>query len=434
MDDRSIHEIVNEIAPLLIDRAPGKIFQFDTATLAIDFGLRQQGYLFISAEPSLPRIHLIQRRVRDLEKQSIPLNQFGVSLRKELANPRLISIAKDAGDRVVRLSFAGEDDFGETKQRTLIAQLTGRSANLILLDAARTVIHAARPIDIAGQRVGERYARPSVGAQPETKSTRLLDQIRSGESSSPSEAADAYFMSLLAQRAHESRANAAHAQLRKKIAQRQKLLKQLQNDLESHANAGEHKRIGDLLLANLSTAKRKGNRVALIDYFCDDARPVEIELDDAVSLQEEAQRRFALYQRSKRAVGQVASRIDAVKKELRDLQSKQESLEQALSEQPAIAAGLSSSSQPGSTGEAKKDKHLPGIRRHPSSDDFEILVGRTSKVNDHLTLKIAKPNDLWLHAADYGGSHVVVGNSTRKKGSHPTLIETAQPSAWFFPA
>ena len=355
MDDRSIHEIVNEIAPLLIDRAPGKIFQFDTATLAIDFGLRQQGYLFISAEPSLPRIHLIQRRVRDLEKQSIPLNQFGLSLRKELANTRLISIAKDAGDRVVRLSFAGEDDFGETKQRTLIAQLTGRSANLILLDAARTVIHAARPIDIAGQRVGERYARPSGGAQPETKSTRLLDQIRSGESSSPSEAADAYFMSLLAQRAHESRANAAHAQLRKKIAQRQKLLKQLQNDLESHANAGEHKRIGDLLLANLSTAKRKGNRVALIDYFCDDARPVEIELDDAVSLQEEAQRRFALYQRSKRAVGQVASRIDAVKKELRDLQSKQESLEQALSEQPAIAAGLSSSSQPVSTGETKKD-------------------------------------------------------------------------------
>src|ERR1041385_3331236 len=160
MDDRSIHEIVNEIAPLLIDRAPGKIFQFDTATLAIDFGLRQQGYLFISAEPSLPRIHLIQRRVRDLEKQSIPLNQFGLSLRKELANTRLISIAKDAGDRVVRLSFAGEDDFGETKQRTLIAQLTGRSANLFLLGTGQTIIQAARPTDIKGQGIGERYARP----------------------------------------------------------------------------------------------------------------------------------------------------------------------------------------------------------------------------------------------------------------------------------
>jgi len=56
MDNESIHEIVNEIAPLLIGRAPGKIFQSGPAALAIDFGLRHQGYLFISAEPSLPRI------------------------------------------------------------------------------------------------------------------------------------------------------------------------------------------------------------------------------------------------------------------------------------------------------------------------------------------------------------------------------------------
>jgi len=169
----------------------------------------------------------------------------------------------------------------------------------------------------------------------------------------------------------------------------------------------------------------------LIDYFSDDAAPIEIELDDAVSLQEESQRRFALYQRSKRAVGQVASRIDAVKKELRELQAKQESLEQALSEPPAIAAGLSSSSKPASADKSEKTKRIPGTRRYVSSDGFEILIGRTSKDNDHLTLKIAKPNDLWLHAGDYGGSHVVVRNSTRKEVPPRTLIEAAQLAAWF---
>jgi len=431
MDDQSIHEIVDEIAPLLVDRAPGKIFQFDPVTLAIDFGLHHQGYFLISGEPSLPRLYLIQRRVRDLERQSTPLNQFGLSLRKELANTRLISIAKDAGDRVVRFDFAGEDELGETKQRTLIAQLTGRSANILLLDERQVVIQAARPSDIAGQRNGERYTGPSSEAKREVKSSELLDQIRSENFSSPSEAADAYFTSLLAQRAHDSRAKAARSHLRKKIAQQEKLLKQLQNDLESHAAAHEHKRIGDLLLANLSSAKRKGNRVTLIDYFSDDASPIEIEMDDAISLQEEAQRRFALYQRSKRAIGQVTSRIDVVKKELRELQSKQESLEQSLSEPPAVTSGLSSSPKPALAGKSDSPTRIAGTRRYNSSDGFEILVGRTSKDNDHLTLKVAKPNDLWLHAADYGGSHVVVRNSTRKEIPHRTLIEAAQLAAWF---
>jgi predicted ribosome quality control (RQC) complex YloA/Tae2 family protein len=431
MDDRSIQEIVNEITPLLIDRAPGKIFQFDPATIAIDFGLRHQGYLFISADPSLPRIHLIQRRVRELERQSVPLNQFGLSLRKELANTRLISLAKEAGDRVVRFDFAGEDELGATKQRTLIAQLTGRSANMFLLDTGQAVIQAARPTDFSGQRIGERYVRPGGKAKQGTKSSDLLDQIHGGASSSPSEAADAYFTSLLAQRTRESSANAARSQLRKKIAQQQKLLKQLQSDLESHANADDHKRIGDLLLANLSTGERKGNRVTLIDYFSDDAAPIEIELDHGVSLQEEAQRRFALYQRSKRAVGQVTSRIDAVKKELQELQAKEESIEQALAEPPPVAGRLSSSTKHPLSDKSAGPKRIPGTRRYISADGFEILVGRTSKDNDHLTLKVAKPNDLWLHAADYGGSHVVVRNSTRKEVPHRTLIEAAQLAAWF---
>jgi predicted ribosome quality control (RQC) complex YloA/Tae2 family protein len=48
-----------------------------------------------------------------------------------------------------------------------------------------------------------------------------------------------------------------------------------------------------------------------------------------------------------------------------------------------------------------------------------------------LTFKIAKPGDLWLHAADYGGSHVVVRNSTRKEIPPRTLIEAAQLAAYF---
>jgi predicted ribosome quality control (RQC) complex YloA/Tae2 family protein len=81
--------------------------------------------------------------------------------------------------------------------------------------------------------------------------------------------------------------------------------------------------------------------------------------------------------------------------------------------------------------ERLRDKKIPGTRRYFSSDGYEILVGRTARDNDHLTFKIAKPNDLWLHAADYPGSHVIVRNSTRKDVPYRTLIEAAQLAAHF---
>jgi len=445
MDDASIQEIVNEITPLLVDRAPGKIFQFGPMAMAIDFGLRQHGYLFVSVDPALPRLHLINRRVRDLERQSTTLNQFGLALARDLSHTRTLSILKDPLDRVVRFQFAGQDELGEKKATTLIAQLTGRSANLFVTDEQQTIIQAARFTDNSGQRPGERYTPPAGEAKPHSRPTKLFDLIHNGEFSSPSEAADAYFTSRLTQREFESRANAARAQIRKRISQQQKLLGTLQSDLASHADAEEHKRAGDLLLANLSSAKRKGDRVTVIDYFSENAAPIEIELDESTSLSAAAQRRFALYQRSKRALKQIASRIVEVQREIHKLQSEQKKLEDQLASadpqnNPTSLAQLQVTKGPRTTdtrlGLAPKRpsgaaKRVPGTRRYVSSDGLEILVGRTSKDNDHLTLKIARPNDLWLHAADYGGSHVVVRNSTRKDVPHRTLIEAAQLAAYF---
>src|ERR1041385_5447246 len=214
MDDASIQEIVKEIIPLVIGRAPGKIFQFGPTAMAIDFGLRQHGYLFISVDPTLPRLHLIKRRVRDLERQSSPLNQFGQTLGRELSHTKTVSIVKDPRDRLVRFHFAGQDELGEKKATTLIAQLTGRSANLFVTDEEQTVIQAARLTGNSGQRIGETYTPPASEAKPQSRPTKLFDLIHHGGFSSASEAADTYFTSLLAQREFESRANAARGQIR----------------------------------------------------------------------------------------------------------------------------------------------------------------------------------------------------------------------------
>jgi len=339
MDDESIKAIVAEIAPLLLGRAPGKIFQLGPLSLAIDFRQREHGYLLISAEPGLPRLHLIKRRVRDLEKQSTPPNQFALTLRKELSNTTLRSVEKDAGDRVVRFRFAGRDELGQPKEPTLIAQLTGRSANLFLLDSHGVITHQLRSGRVPGQHLGEGYQLPGSG-EPRRRGSSLivregsigetLEPHRVGQFDSLSEALDVHYNALLDQQAFDAHASAARADLRKKISRQQRLLKQLQEDLAGHADAEQQKRLGDLLLANLSTARRSRNRVKLIDYFSADAPLIEIELDEKVTLPQEAERRFALYSRSKRAAKQIKARIQATQTQLASLRSQQASLEQAI--------------------------------------------------------------------------------------------------------
>lgn len=432
MDDQSINEIVTELVSLIVGRAPGKIFQLGPTSLAIDFGLRDLGYLFISADPSEPRMYLIQRRVRDLEKQSIPLNHFGLALRKELAQAEVTSLRKDKDDRVARFEFAVRDELGNVKRRELVAQLTGRSANLFLLDDSNVIIQRLRSTDNQGQQPGDSYRPPTGGTETSAsgRESKLLTQIRSGNYASASAAADAYFTSLFEEKGFASRAASARAEIRKKIAQQQKLLKQLQRDLDSHADAAQYKRMGDLLLANVSSARRNGNRVTLIDYFSDDAATVEIELDKSVTLQEEATRRFESYSRSKRAVVQINKRLAGVRDRLRELELEKASLEQDIAARH-LAEPTTKAPQNAARGSTKTAEKVPGTRRYVSSDEMEILVGRTASDNDHLTFKVARPNDLWLHAADYGGSHVVVRNPTRKPVPQRTLIEAAQLAAWF---
>ena len=80
---------------------------------------------------------------------------------------------------------------------------------------------------------------------------------------------------------------------------------------------------------------------------------------------------------------------------------------------------------------ARTNVAVRGARRYVSSDGYEILVGRSASANDSLTFKTARPGDVWLHTADYPGSHVVIRNPIRRDVPHRTLREAAQLAAFY---
>jgi predicted ribosome quality control (RQC) complex YloA/Tae2 family protein len=432
MHEQTIAAIVEEIAPLLVGRSLGKIFQLSRAALAIDFRLHDGRYLFISIDPSDPRLYLIERRVRDLEKQAMPLAQFGLTLRRQLSGATLDAITKDEHERIVRLSFTARDDIGNNRVRSLVAQLTGRASNLLLLDERGYVLDAFRAPRGAGQEIGDQYQPPP--AQGGTRAPAHTP-FTIARFSSLSEAADDYYQRLAAERAFTARVAAARARLRKEITQREKLRRRLESDLAAHGDASEHKRIGDLLLANLTTAERRGTQVVLTDYYADEMPRIELEVDEQMTLQEEAARRFARYTKARRAAQEIAARLTALDTELKQLGARADELEEIIAARDEASLetfGLDGKqrSQP-TPAKRKEADNVSGARRYRSSDGYEVLVGRAARDNDQLTFRVARPHDLWLHAADYPGSHVIVRNPTRAEVPHRTIIEAAQLAAHF---
>ena len=64
-------------------------------------------------------------------------------------------------------------------------------------------------------------------------------------------------------------------------------------------------------------------------------------------------------------------------------------------------------------------------------EGFEVLVGKGARDNDELTFRVAEPNDLWLHAAGYAGSHVVIRNPDRLATLPKSVVERAAALAAF---
>ena len=73
----------------------------------------------------------------------------------------------------------------------------------------------------------------------------------------------------------------------------------------------------------------------------------------------------------------------------------------------------------------------PEPRAFRSSDGLPILVGRNGPGNDHLTWRLARSHDLWLHAQGVPGSHVLVRLEKGKPPPPRTLREAAQIAAYY---
>jgi predicted ribosome quality control (RQC) complex YloA/Tae2 family protein len=433
VNEKTLEIITAELASRLIGCKFGKIFTLSRFQMAIDFRLPDGSYLFLSVEPSAPRIYLIKRRLRDLEKQTVNQTSFVMFLRKRLAGGILQSIEKLENERILRLEFSAQNDFGETEKYFFIIQLTGRSANLILLDKNGFVLDACRETHGAGQEIASKYSAPqrAEGFSPKPDDLKVFPQ---DDFEGLSEALDVFYLSQEAEKNFQAKVGVARNKLNQETNKSRKLLKKLSQDLENHGDADNWKKLGDLLLANLATAAREKDKVLVMDYFDENVPVLEIEIDENDSLTEAAEKFFKKYTKARNAKTELTKRIADLESKIEKYDLRKAELEEAVAERDvdflAEYNGEKLEVKPAKSRD-KQTEGFKGARQYFSSEGYEILVGKGSKDNDYLTFKIAKASDLWLHAADYPGSHVIVKNPNRSEIPPKTLLEAAQAAAFF---
>src|SRR2546423_1746513 len=198
------------------------------------------------------------------------------------------------------------------------------------------------------------------------------------------------------------------------------------------------KRYGDLLLANLATARVSGSTARVVDYFDPEQREIEIEVAENKPLQQAAANYFSRYQKAQRALAainereaQLAARLAPLKRLLAALEPTASAAQIA---ETRVAAERALGIKRKARGEVEKKAKKKGAatsRRFRTTDGFEVLVGRSDRENDELTFRVARPTDIWLHAADYPGSHVVLRNPTRAEVPQRSINEAAEIAAFY---
>lgn len=192
-----------------------------------------------------------------------------------------------------------------------------------------------------------------------------------------------------------------------------KKLRLLQQDLEDAQQGDLYQLQGELLTANLHQLHKGMLQITVDNYYTEPITSMTINLDPLLTPNENAQKYFSKYHKSKTAKIEITKQIQLTKQEIEYFDLLTQQLDYAqVADIPGIREELEEQGylkqRHKNKNKIKKTKII--VDSYLSPDGIKIYVGKNNKQNDYLTHKFAKANYYWLHAKDMPGSHVIVAS------------------------
>jgi len=224
--------------------------------------------------------------------------------------------------------------------------------------------------------------------------------------------------------------------LRKALKKLERREEKIGEDLKQAEKSELYRRFGELLMMNKAIVKKGQTSIKLKDIFDPQHPEVEIPLNPRLSAVSNAQRYFKKHRKAKEALSILQKRRTETQKQIARLTEilKQLEEDEGLVDLDEIERSLSQMGwlqKPQPEGKNRGKKEF-SPRRFLTRDGWEILVGRNNQENDYLSFKFARPNDLWFHAQDVPGSHVLLRRKEKKtEPSDVDIKEAAKVAAYF---
>lgn len=514
MDIFVLKALIDGLQATLLGAVITKVFQMTADDILLRLWRRQDMRLFLSIRP--PEPHLLLTTERFHNPQQPP--RFAALLRARLAGMRLQALRVTPYERVVSLHWERPDD--PAAALTLIHELAGARANLVLVNASGVIVDACKHIPSAtAQRApvlpGLPYQPPVLPPQRRLLSTvtaadlqqlhaqgawdtahlqRLLvgfsgpliaellhrsqgDPLACWEivhtlredyaqgrlmlsvcttpdgrrqvsalplthcaytiepwASAP-DAVAACYQPLL----HTTAVTHTRSLLHKTVRQRLQKLRQKVTHLTQDAATLEsylpYQHYGTLLVAQ--RLPRGATHATVVDYYSPEQATLTITLDPRLSIQDNAQSYFKKYRKAKNGLTKVQTLLTQCIAEERYLDSLAQRLDEAedIETLTAIAAELgpaaASSQTRGTLAIRAATPAALSYRTFVSREGYTLYCGKSHQGNEELLRRVATPEDIWLHAHQQAGAHVVLKVSPHQDPPWSALQEAAALAAFF---
>ena len=233
------------------------------------------------------------------------------------------------------------------------------------------------------------------------------------------DALDQYSRLYISHQVYNQTKSSHSGKLNKELNTLKKKLKSAERGLSELNRAGTYKEKADLLMANLWQVEKGLKSVSLTSF--DGERQVEIKLQELLTPQANAERYY------KKGKNESKQRIYA-QKHLDEVVQKIANKEQEILD----FESLESLKDIRKLTETKESQHQARVPyRSTTIDGFEIRIGKGARDNDELLRSYTTKFDLWLHAKDVSGSHVIIRNPRKQEISMSTIEKVARIAAFY---
>jgi predicted ribosome quality control (RQC) complex YloA/Tae2 family protein len=235
------------------------------------------------------------------------------------------------------------------------------------------------------------------------------------------------------QRSIESEKRDVATRLANEIRKADRALRAITSELDREDRAAEYERTGTLLLSS-PHVETKGKDVIEVEDINTPGSTVTVQVDPKLSIIQNAERYFERARKSRQSRIESARRVESVRKRSENLHTLSEALDR-VGDSKELRTFI---------GQNQKLLHAIGIRMRKDTKEelpfrvfrvagaFEVWAGKSNTNNDLLTMKYAKPHDLWFHARGASGSHVVLKTGGTKDTVPKEAIEQAAAIAAFY--